>query len=202
MTSVQILIAIVLLQQGFFGLLWLGAAWLRLARRPALHWGATTLLLAIGMALLVERDALGQWTGRLLPYVLNVLAFAIARRGVQIFARLRVTDGVAIRMTSPAADYGQIAWNRTSAPRGAQQYEGMRMKELLTGRGPKVLAAMDEVAARHGATLAQVALAWLMHKPSVTAPIASATSVVQLKDILQSASLALTAEDMKALDEA
>ncbi|HPE49411.1 MAG TPA: aldo/keto reductase [Hyphomonas sp.] len=79
---------------------------------------------------------------------------------------------------------------------------GMRMKELLTGRGPKVLAAMDEVAARHGATLAQVALAWLMHKPSVTAPIASATSVVQLKDILQSASLALTAEDMKALDEA
>ncbi|MCA8899124.1 MAG: aldo/keto reductase [Hyphomonas sp.] len=79
---------------------------------------------------------------------------------------------------------------------------GMRMKELLTGRGPKVLAAMDEVAARHGATLAQVALAWLMHKPSVTAPIASATSVVQLKDILQSASLVLTAEDMKALDEA
>lgn len=93
MTSVQILIAIVLLQQGFFGLLWLGAAWLRLARRPALHWGATTLLLAIGMALLVERDTLGEWAGRLLPYVLNVLAFAIARRGVQVFARLRVTDG-------------------------------------------------------------------------------------------------------------
>lgn len=92
MTNVQVLIAIVLLQQGFFGLLWLGAAWLRLARRPALHWSATTLLLAGGMALLIERDALGPWAGRALPYVVNVLAFAIARRGVQWFARLRVTD--------------------------------------------------------------------------------------------------------------
>ena len=79
---------------------------------------------------------------------------------------------------------------------------GMRMKELLTGRGPKVIAALDEVAARHGATPAQVALAWLMHKPSVTAPIASATSVAQLNEILPAASLKLTSEDMKGLDEA
>ena len=79
---------------------------------------------------------------------------------------------------------------------------GMRMKELLTGRGPKVLAAMDEVAARHTATLAQVALAWLMHKPSVTAPIASATSLAQLNDIMQAASLKLSGDDMKVLDDA
>ena len=79
---------------------------------------------------------------------------------------------------------------------------GMRMKELLTGRGPKVLAAMDEVAARHKATLAQVALAWLMHKPSVTAPIASATSLAQLNDIMQAASLKLSGDDMKVLDDA
>ena len=79
---------------------------------------------------------------------------------------------------------------------------GMQMKELLTGRGPALLSAMDKVAARHDATLAQVALAWLMHKPSVTAPIASATSVNQLKDIMQAASLKLTAEDMTRLDDA
>lgn len=79
---------------------------------------------------------------------------------------------------------------------------GMRMKELLTGRGPKVLAALDEVAGRHSATPAQVALAWLMHKPAVTAPIASATSVAQLNEIMPAASLKLSAEDMKALDEA
>lgn len=79
---------------------------------------------------------------------------------------------------------------------------GMRMKNLLTGRGPKVLASLDEVAARHSATPAQVALAWLMHKPSVTAPIASATSVAQLKEIMPAALLKLSAEDMRVLDAA
>jgi len=79
---------------------------------------------------------------------------------------------------------------------------GMRMKELLSGRGLKVLAALDTVSAKHGATPAQVALAWLMHKPSVTAPIASATSVSQLKEIMPAASLKLTAEDMTTLDAA
>ncbi|MEZ6000811.1 aldo/keto reductase [Hyphomonas sp.] len=79
---------------------------------------------------------------------------------------------------------------------------GMRMKELLAGRGLKVLAALDLVSAKHGATPAQVALAWLMHKPSVTAPIASATSVSQLKEIMPAASLKLTVEDMTTLDDA
>tara|TARA_R110000765_G_scaffold325046_1_gene416544 strand:+ start:1449 stop:2384 length:936 start_codon:yes stop_codon:yes gene_type:complete len=80
------------------------------------------------------------------------------------------------------------------SPRGGQ------MKPLLEGRGPKVLAALDTVAARHGATPAQVALAWLMARPSITAPIASATSVAQLKEILPSASLSLSSEDMATLD--
>ncbi|MFT5774540.1 aldo/keto reductase [Hyphomonas sp.] len=80
------------------------------------------------------------------------------------------------------------------SPRGGQ------MKPLLEGRGPKVLAALDAVAARHGATPAQVALAWLMARPSITAPIASATSVAQLKEILASASLTLSSDDMAMLD--
>ncbi len=77
---------------------------------------------------------------------------------------------------------------------------GGRMKDLLTGRGPEVLAALDKVSKAHGATQAQVALAWLMARPSITAPIASATSVAQLKDIAKSAELKLTAEDMKVLN--
>ena len=77
---------------------------------------------------------------------------------------------------------------------------GGRMKELLSGRGPKLLAAMDGVAAKHGATLAQVALAWLMARPSVTAPIASATTAVQLKELTLAAELKLTADDLKSLD--
>jgi aryl-alcohol dehydrogenase-like predicted oxidoreductase len=80
------------------------------------------------------------------------------------------------------------------SPRGGQ------MKPLLKGRGPNVLAALDTVAGRHGATPAQVALAWLMARPSITAPIASATSVAQLKEILPSASLTLSSDDMAALD--
>jgi len=80
------------------------------------------------------------------------------------------------------------------SPRGGQ------MKPLLEGRGPKVLAALDSVAARHGATPAQVALAWLMARPSITAPIASATSVAQLKEILASASLTVSSDDMAMLD--
>lgn len=76
---------------------------------------------------------------------------------------------------------------------------GGRMKELMQGRPQALLTAMDVVASNHGATLAQVALAWLMARPSVTAPIASATSVAQLKELTPAASLKLTADDMKIL---
>lgn len=70
----------------------------------------------------------------------------------------------------------------------------------FTPRGLKLLDALDTVAARHGVTPAQVALAWLMARPSVTAPIASATSVGQLKDILKSTELQLAQEDFATLD--
>lgn len=70
----------------------------------------------------------------------------------------------------------------------------------LNDTGFALLARMDAVAARHGATLAQVALAWLMARPSVTAPIVSATNLAQLADILQSAELALTAQDIAELE--
>ena len=72
--------------------------------------------------------------------------------------------------------------------------------QYMTPRGLKLLEALDGVATRHGATNAQVALAWIMARPSVTAPIASATSVDQLRDILKSAELKLAPEDFAALD--
>jgi aryl-alcohol dehydrogenase-like predicted oxidoreductase len=77
---------------------------------------------------------------------------------------------------------------------------GGGMKKNFTPRGLAILAALDKVAKTHGATLAQVALAWLMARPSVTAPIASATSVAQLKELTPAAELKLTPEDMKTLD--
>ena len=80
------------------------------------------------------------------------------------------------------------------SPRGSQ------MKSLLQGRGQSILTALDTVAARHNATPAQVALAWLMARPSITAPITSATSLSQLKEILSSADIALSPDDIATLD--
>jgi aryl-alcohol dehydrogenase-like predicted oxidoreductase len=73
------------------------------------------------------------------------------------------------------------------------------MKDLLQGRGPALLAAMDVVAARHNATLAQVALAWLMARPSIAAPIVSATSVAQLNELTPAVNIKLSADDIEEL---
>ncbi len=75
-------------------------------------------------------------------------------------------------------------------------------KKYMTPRGMRILAALDEVAGGHGATPAQVALAWVMAQPGLTAPIASATSVVQLQELMGAAQLSLSAEDLKVLDGA
>ena len=79
---------------------------------------------------------------------------------------------------------------------------GMRMGAYLTDRGRRILAALDAVAAETGATLAQISLAWLMTRPSLTAPIASATSAEQLKELLGALSLSLTPAQIESLDQA
>lgn len=79
---------------------------------------------------------------------------------------------------------------------------GPGIKKYLDDRGFKILSALDQVAAAHNVSQATVALAWLLHKPAITAPIASATSSAQLEDLLKSANLALSAEDMNLLDDA
>ena len=79
---------------------------------------------------------------------------------------------------------------------------GGRMKELLSGKGAAVLAALDQVAAETGATLAQIALAWLAAQPGVTAPIASATSVAQLEELLPAMTLELSEDQLGRLTDA
>ncbi|MCK9915828.1 aldo/keto reductase [Microbacteriaceae bacterium K1510] len=91
---------------------------------------------------------------------------------------------------------------RTLADAQKNAARGGKAKGYLNPRGLGILDALDQVAGRHNATLAQIALAWLIAKPGVTAPIASATSVEQLKDILKAPSLKLSAEDIAALDKA
>ncbi|AER54832.1 aldo/keto reductase [Pseudoxanthomonas spadix BD-a59] len=74
--------------------------------------------------------------------------------------------------------------------------------QYLNPRGQAILEALDAVAEAQKATPAQIALAWLMARDSITAPIASASSVEQLQEILQAARLTLTPAQIQALDQA
>jgi aryl-alcohol dehydrogenase-like predicted oxidoreductase len=91
---------------------------------------------------------------------------------------------------------------RSAADAGTNPARGGKVKGYFDARGLAILKALDAVARRHGATPAQVALAWLMARPLVTAPIASATSLAQLADIMRAPSIKLTSEDIAALDQA
>ncbi|MGE7205262.1 aldo/keto reductase [Sphingomonas sp. NPDC019816] len=84
----------------------------------------------------------------------------------------------------------------------SQSVRGQKMGELLQGKGAEVLAALDGVAEETGATPAQVALAWLIAQPGVTAPIASATSVTQLTELTPAMRLQLSDEQKARLDTA
>jgi aryl-alcohol dehydrogenase-like predicted oxidoreductase len=79
---------------------------------------------------------------------------------------------------------------------------GQMVKKYLDERGFRILAALDEVGAKLNSTPGKVAIAWLIARPSVTAPIASATSVEQLKELVDAANLQLDSESIETLNEA
>lgn len=85
----------------------------------------------------------------------------------------------------------------SKSPRG-----GAVVKKYLNDRGFRILSALDQVAADHDTTPARVALAWLIARPSVTAPIASATSDGQLDDLIASTRLRLDAASIDLLNRA
>jgi aryl-alcohol dehydrogenase-like predicted oxidoreductase len=91
---------------------------------------------------------------------------------------------------------------RTAEDYGKSARGGGMKKYLESDKGPRVLAAMDAVAAETGATLGQISLAWIMARPGLTAPIASATSVAQLEELMGAARLTLTDAQMAALNSA
>jgi aryl-alcohol dehydrogenase-like predicted oxidoreductase len=79
---------------------------------------------------------------------------------------------------------------------------GLRNVEYLEGKGMRVLDALDEVAAETGAALATVALAWTKAQPAIAAPIASATSMPQLAELVAALQLDLTPDQIGRLDAA
>ena len=79
---------------------------------------------------------------------------------------------------------------------------GGGVQEYLNPRGMRILAALDAISARHSATQAEVALAWVIARPGVTAPIASATKLDQADSLIKAVSLTLGADDLAELEKA
>jgi aryl-alcohol dehydrogenase-like predicted oxidoreductase len=76
------------------------------------------------------------------------------------------------------------------------------VKEYLNDRGFRILSALDQVAKSHQSNPARVALAWLIARPSITAPIASATNLEQLNDLVEATRLRLDHASMEILNQA
>ncbi|KRG87016.1 MULTISPECIES: aldo/keto reductase [Stenotrophomonas] len=92
---------------------------------------------------------------------------------------------------------------RDAADAGKSGARGARVvARYLNPRGRRILGALDDIAASHRATPAQVALAWQIARPGITAPIVSATGVAQLREVLDAARLSLSAADIAQLDAA
>jgi aryl-alcohol dehydrogenase-like predicted oxidoreductase len=84
----------------------------------------------------------------------------------------------------------------------AQSARAGTIRRYLNERGLKILAALDQAAQHVGSTPARVAIAWVMARPAVTAPIASATSLAQLDELVQASRLVLDGETTALLDRA
>ncbi|RIJ50999.1 aldo/keto reductase [Clavibacter lycopersici] len=88
---------------------------------------------------------------------------------------------------------------RDSVREGAR---GARAATYLTRRGLRVLAALDEIADHHSTSVATIALAWLLAKPGIVAPVASASRPEQVHDLVQAAHVQLSRHDVTRLDRA
>ena len=91
----------------------------------------------------------------------------------------------------------RTAADASKSPRGANT-----VKKYLNDRGLKILAALDEAAQRVNSTPARVAVAWVMARPALAAPIASASNLAQLDELVQAARLVLDKETVALLDRA
>ena len=127
----------------------------------------------------------------------------VDREGFETELEAVVTDqalGV-IPYFSLAAGFLTGKYQRDTPLPNTQRAEGVQ-KKYMNDRGFKVIDAVSAVAKDHNVTPGQVALAWLIARPSITAPIASATNAEQAADLTKAAELSLSADDIKSLDDA
>jgi aryl-alcohol dehydrogenase-like predicted oxidoreductase len=112
-----------------------------------------------------------------------------AREGLGVITYFSLASGFLTGKYRSKADLGK-------SPRG------QGIEKYLDARGIRILEVLDSVARAHGAKPAEVALAWIMQQPAVTAPIASATSREQLDSLVHATQVALTGGDVRALSDA
>lgn len=118
------------------------------------------------------------------------LAPLCQREGLGVIPYFSLAAGFLTGKYRSEADLGK-------SPRGAAM-----VKKYVNERGMRVLAALDAVAARSASTPAAVALAWLLSRPGITAPIVSATSMEQLDVMCSAVSLRLDRDAIEALEQA
>jgi aryl-alcohol dehydrogenase-like predicted oxidoreductase len=118
------------------------------------------------------------------------LAPACERLGIGVIPYFGLARGFLSGKYRTDADVSQ-------SPRGASI-----KTTYMNPRGMKILDALDEVAKSKHAKCSQVALAWLMSRPTITAPIASATTIAQLRELMAAAELSLDDSALKLLDDA
>jgi diguanylate cyclase (GGDEF)-like protein len=162
MSQSELLLSLIIIQQGLLGVVWLGASALGLVRRPALHFGASSVLVAAGLAAVVGRDA-GFISGgaRILPGVLGILGFIMLRRGVQLFCERRPSDlesmwllGLATLALGAAARPGQGFWITATVVSG-----GLAWSMLNAGR--EVIGSLQVEFGRRKAVACAVPL-WMI----------------------------------------
>jgi aryl-alcohol dehydrogenase-like predicted oxidoreductase len=117
------------------------------------------------------------------------LASLCIREGIGVISYFALAAGFLTGKYRSEADFAKSA-------------RGGGMSKYLNPRGLRILAALDRVAADKHATPAAVALAWLIDRPGLTAPIASATTVEQLGELIAATRLRLDVDAVRALDQA
>jgi len=110
-------------------------------------------------------------------------------------------EGLAVINYWPLAS-GFLTGKYRSESDAAGKARGRSVTKFLNERGFKILAALDQVAKKYNATPARISLAWLLARPSITAPIVSATSLEQLHDLIASVEIVLDGESIELLNQA
>ncbi len=159
------------------------------------NWAAWQVMKALGLA---ERHGLAR------PVSVQAY-YSIAGRDLEReLAPMMRAEGVGLMVWSPLA--GGFLSGKYSDGGGDNSGDGRRKSfdfpPVDTARGDAVVAAMRPIAAAHGVSVAQVALAWLLHQPVVTSVIVGAKRPDQLADNLKAVDVVLTADDLHALDAA